>query len=363
MKNRQTLSLLVFIGILAMVTVMPTAFVLEMPGRVLEVNGPDMDTEIIAIDGATTYPSDTALYMTTVASSGGPSAGASTIEIVGGIINPRWQVLPVRYVYPQKITREEQEEHAVLQMEGSQSSAEVVALEKLGYTVTMTLTVSSVPEASPAFGKLKEGDILRSITNGVETGEGNSYTSFISVLNHTPAGTEVTVGFERDGVTQETVIVTGKNEGSEGEELEGSRLGVGLSIGDVASDVDVGFSLEDVGGPSAGTMFALGIYDELTQGSLGGKTAIAGTGTISLSGEVGKIGGIEHKMRGASDMGVKYFLAPTANCDDVVGNVPEGMYVYAISTFNDAVHAVEAIGRNQTGDLVTCEAFALKKSQ
>lgn len=355
-KNRQTLSLLLFLVVSVMVMIAPTAFLLEMPGRVVKVSGPDIDEDIISVEGAQTYPSDTILYMTTVASSGGASMGASGIEVVAGILNPYWQVLPVRYAYPEKISREDQEEHAVLQMENSQSSAEIVALEKLGYTVTMTLVVSTVPETSPAFGKLKEGDVLRSVIYGEEKGEGNSYRDFISVLDHTPVGTDVTVAYERDGKVGETVIKTTKNEGAgDGKAQSGSRLGIGLTIDDVTSDVEINFSLEDVGGPSAGMMFSLGIYDELTKGSLGGKASIAGTGTISLSGEVGRIGGIEHKMRGAGDMGVEYFLAPASNCDDVVGNVPDGMHVYAVGTFDEALEVVEAIGQGATDDLATCE--------
>lgn len=360
-KNRQTLSLLFFLIVAVMVVVMPTAFLLEMPGRVVEVSGPSTDEEIISVKGAQTYPSDTALYMTTVASSGGASTGATGVEIVAGILNPQWQVLPVRYAYPEKISSEDQKERGVLQMENSQSSAEIIALKKLGHTVTMSLTVSTVPKDSPAFGKLKEGDILRSIANGKEKGEGNSYVDFVSVLDHTPVGTDVTVTYERDGKTEETVIKTGKNEDADGKTLPGSRLGIGLTVGDVKSDVTIDFSLEDVGGPSAGTMFALGIYDELTKGSLGGKASIAGTGTISLTGEVGPIGGVTHKMRGAAGMGVEYFLAPAANCEDVAGNVPEGMHVYMIATFDDAIEAVEAIGKGKTENLTTCESYILKK--
>ena len=242
-KNRQTLSLLLFSALFVMVMLMPTAFLLEMPGSVVEVSGPDMDEELIDVEGAHTYPTDTTLYMTTVASSGNASAGASAIEIVGGILNPQWQVLPVRAVYPKHITKQEQEEHAVLQMETSQSSAEIVALEKLGHTVSMTLIVSDVPKDSPAFGKLRKGDILRSITFGEETAEATSYTKFTGVLAHTPVGSEVTVGYERDGKAGEAVITTEANEKDKsGWARSGSRLGIGLTIDDVTSDVEVDFS-------------------------------------------------------------------------------------------------------------------------
>lgn len=100
-------------------------------------------------------------------------------------------------------------------------------------------------------------------------------------------------------------------------------------------------------------MFALGIMEELTPGDATGGTVIAGTGTMSLAGEVGPIGGIEQKMNGALRDGATHFLAPTDNCDEVVGRIPDGLTVVAISTLTDAWEAVEAIGRGE-GDLPTC---------
>ena len=99
----------------------------------------------------------------------------------------------------------------------------------------------------------------------------------------------------------------------------------------------------NVGGPSAGTMFALGIYDTLTPGAMTGGQQIAGTGTIDPAGKVGPIGGIRQKLVGARDGGADCFLAPADNCDEVVGHVPDGLQVVRISTFDEARQAVEAI--------------------
>src|SRR5690606_12624406 len=107
--------------------------------------------------------------------------------------------------------------------------------------------------------------------------------------------------------------------------------------------VDVAIQLDNVGGPSAGMMFALGIIDQLTPGYLGGGEQIAGTGTIDSEGVVGAIGGIRQKLYGARDAGAEYFLAPASNCDMVTGHVPDGLHVVAVQTLAEALAALDVI--------------------
>jgi len=90
-------------------------------------------------------------------------------------------------------------------------------------------------------------------------------------------------------------------------------------------------------------MFALGIIDKLTPGPLTGGNDVAGTGTISVDGSVGPIGGIRQKLYGAKDDGAEYFLAPTENCAEVAGNVPDDLTVFAVSTLDEALAAVEVV--------------------
>jgi PDZ domain-containing protein len=109
----------------------------------------------------------------------------------------------------------------------------------------------------------------------------------------------------------------------------------------------------DVGGPSAGTMFALAVRDILTPGAMTGGKKIAGTGTIDDAGEVGPIGGIRQKIVGAKEAGATYFLAPADNCRDLAGEQIEGITVVRIATFDDAVHAVDEIAAGGS-DLPRC---------
>jgi len=113
--------------------------------------------------------------------------------------------------------------------------------------------------------------------------------------------------------------------------------------------VDVHIQIENIGGPSAGTMFALGIVDVLTEGEMTGGQIVAGTGTISLGGDVGPIGGIQQKLAGARESGADYFLAPASNCNEVVGHVPSGLQVVEVATLDQARDAVETIGSGAAG--------------
>ena len=105
----------------------------------------------------------------------------------------------------------------------------------------------------------------------------------------------------------------------------------------------VKFSVGDIGGPSAGMMFALGIIDKLTPMNLTGGRFIAGTGEITASGQVQAIGGIQQKMVGARNAGATIFLAPSSNCSDVKGAIPAGLQVVKVSTLDQAVTDLEAL--------------------
>jgi PDZ domain-containing protein len=119
--------------------------------------------------------------------------------------------------------------------------------------------------------------------------------------------------------------------------------------------VKVNLQVSDIGGPSGGMMFALGIYDRLTPGALTGGKNIAGTGTVNSLGEIGPIGGIRQKMYGAERSGATHFLAPVGNCSEVVGHIPTGLTVISVRTFDEALVAVEAIANGKdTKQLGSC---------
>jgi PDZ domain-containing protein len=103
-------------------------------------------------------------------------------------------------------------------------------------------------------------------------------------------------------------------------------------------------------------MFALGIVDLLTPEDEADGQLVAGTGTMDVTGAVGRIGGIRQKLAGAARDGAAWFLAPDGNCDEVVGYVPRGMRVVPVATLHEAREALVAIGAGTGDDLPTCAA-------
>ena len=133
-------------------------------------------------------------------------------------------------------------------------------------------------------------------------------------------------------------------------------LGVGVRM-HYEFPIDVELQLDDVGGPSAGMMFALGIVDKLTPGAMTGGEIVAGTGTIDSVGSVGAIGGIRQKLWGARDAGADWFLAPESNCDEVTGHVPDEVTVFAVQTLDEARTIVEDLADGElTGTYPSCPA-------
>lgn len=130
-----------------------------------------------------------------------------------------------------------------------------------------------------------------------------------------------------------------------------------LGVTDV-KDSDVSMHIDDIGGPSAGMMYALGVVDKLTPQNEANNVTIAGTGTISDDGTMGKIGGIDLKMIGARNAGATWFLAPADNCDEVVGHVPSGLRDVKVSTLAEAYEAITKIGEGKADSLPHCTVTA-----
>ncbi|MFD3550203.1 S16 family serine protease [Streptomyces sp. NPDC058655] len=116
-------------------------------------------------------------------------------------------------------------------------------------------------------------------------------------------------------------------------------------------DVKVDLNLADVGGPSAGLLFSLGIVDKLdgdgSGGDLTGGRTIAGTGTISAGGEVGAVGGVALKTQAARRDGASVFLVPKAECSDARSELPEGLRLVPVTSLTDAVNALRALNRGE----------------
>jgi Lon-like protease len=335
------------------VAMLPSPYAIEEPGPVYDTlgsSGTGKDrTPLISIPGETTYPTTGRLDLLTVYVVGSVSGGPSWFDLAEAWLDPTKAVIPLEAVFPQGETREEADRQSAAEMTGSQRSAITAALTDLGYEVDGKVVVATVQPGTAAAGRLEEGDVVTSF-------DGERIDDACSLQNAVLAnGTRTaTVGITRDGDEQTLRIAPEAVADTAG----GTRPLLGVSTTATMSfPFSVDLRIDDVGGPSAGMMFALGIIDKLTPGSLTGGRHVAGTGTICGDGTVGAIGGIVQKMAAAKAAGATLFLAPASNCDEVVGHIPGGLDVVPVSTLSDSLDALEQVrDQGSVKGLPTCSA-------
>jgi PDZ domain-containing protein len=338
-------ALTVALVVLFVMTFLPTNYVIQQPGPVYNTLGSatasdGTEVPLITVEGAKTYPTDGTLDLLTVQLAGNREQTVNWLELATAWFDPSRAVLPVDAVFPQGQTTEERNQESAAMMVDSQNEAKAAALTELGYDVNAQITVHSLTDDSAAKGVLEVGDVIIS-ANGTAVTDADSLRKVVNDGDGAP----IEMLIERDGEKQ-TVSVTPKQTEIDGQQLW--LIGVTLTT---AYDfpIEVTIQLNNVGGPSAGMMFALGIMDTLTPGELNGGQNVAGTGTITADGTVGPIGGIRQKMWGAVDAGADWFLAPASNCDEVVGHIPGHLKVFAVKTLDDSLDVLEAI--RDDGDL------------
>lgn len=327
----------------------PSPYVVERPGPVFDTlgeveNGDGDPVPLIEIPDETTYPTSGQLDLLTVYVDGSRENPLTWLEVAQAWFNPSRTVLPVDAVYPDGQTEQESDEESAAAMDTSQQDAVAAALGELGIPFDSVLTVAEVIDDTPAEGVLEAADEILTANGQAVT----DVDGLRAVLQEAGVGADVELAVRR-GAEELTLVVA-----PIASESDGSPV-IGVFVSSVYDfPIDVRIQLENVGGPSAGMMFALGIYDKLTPGELTDGEHIAGTGTIGGTGQVGAIGGVVQKMYGARDAGAEWFLAPEANCSEVVGHIPSGLDVFSVADLDDAIAAVEAIADGETADLATC---------
>ncbi|MDQ4214038.1 PDZ domain-containing protein [Microbacterium sp. ASV81] len=343
---------------LLVLTFLPLPYVIEQPGPVFNTLGEVKDAQgktvpLIAVADATTYPTKGALDLTTVQVVGNREQPPSWIQLMMAWFDPSRAVVPIDAVFPQGVSTSQRDQQNQLMMVDSQQEATAAALRELGHDVPVTIQVASILGDGAASGILKPKDTVVAV-NGQKPSDVDALRAQIQKS----AGAPVALTIERDG-TQQDVSVTPRKQESNGTTTW--LLGVTLQH-QYTFPITVKLQLDNVGGPSAGMMFALGIIDTLTPGELNGGKQIAGTGTIAADGTVGPIGGIRQKLYGARSAGADYFLAPGSNCNEVYGHVPSGLTVVRTDSLGDSLKALRVIAAG--GDvkaLPTCTAADLKK--
>lgn len=339
--------------VLLIITFLPTAYVIQQKGPVYNTLGTAQNADgeqvpLISVEGAETFPTGGALDLLTVQVVGNRERTPSWFELALAWFDPSRAVIPIDRIFPANQTTQERNEQSVQLMVDSQTEATAAALSELDYDIDPRPAVHTVTEGSAAEGVLEAGDVIIAV-------DGDPVTQTAEVSDRVAAsdGDPIELTIERNG-QESTVTVSPRQVEVDGEQrwLVGVQL-----IPEFDFPIDVTIQLNDVGGPSAGMMFALGIIDVLTPGELNGGQQVAGTGTIDADGVVGPIGGIRQKLYGARDAGADYFLAPADNCNEVVGHVPDDLRVFSVAELSDSLAVLDAI--RDGGDLdalPTCTA-------
>jgi Lon-like protease len=334
--SRRSLTLLIAsIGTAAAIAVsvlIPVPYVILGPGPTLNTLGNDSSGKpLISITGHAVQPTSGHLNLVTVSYTGGPGHNINLFTALAGWLNSHQAVVPESELFPAGQTAQQSQAQDTEEMTSSQQTATAAALTELHIPYTTQVVVVQAEKGFPAYGKLKAGDVITSIDGTAVTGQ----SGLIKAIHARPAGTELTVSIQRQGQTQQLQVATKESGGSpvmgvEIEEQYKFPFNVSISVG-------------DIGGPSAGMMFALGIIDKLTTDNLTGGKFIAGTGEITAAGQVQAIGGIQQKMIGARDAGATVFLSPAANCSQAKGADPKGLQLVKVSTLSQAVTYLDDI--------------------
>jgi PDZ domain-containing protein len=283
---------------------------------------------LIHVDGAPTYRPSGRLVMTTIRFTQVTALGALVAWI-----DPRKAVVDEEFVFPPGLSPPEEEERAISEMDQSKIDAAAVVLAELTEYPREHGTgalVEVVGIGCPADGRLFPGDLIVRI-DGERV---DSRAEASRLINAIPPEEPIEFRVEAEGEIHDVRVARGACPGSD-EPLIGILLVEPFPF-------EITIESGDVGGPSAGLMWAVGLYDLLTPGDLADGRTIAGTGSIDLDGNIGPIGGILNKVLAARDANADVMLVPRDNFDELRDAETGDLRLIPVSTFDEAVEALSS---------------------
>jgi PDZ domain-containing protein len=286
---------------------------------------------LISVDGAPEYPSQGKLIMTTIS-----FRGLSAVGLLVAWLDPHLAVVSQETLFPPGETAEQEEQRSLSQMDQSKIDATDVVLRQLtNYPKDHGdgALLEFVYPGCPAEGKLFAGDLVESIDGTPVHSADDASGALDAVPVKDPITFEVTAAGETHQITltRERCLP----------DVQTPRVGINLID---PFPIGVRIASGDVGGPSAGLMWAVGLYDLLTPGDITAGKTIAGTGTIDTRGRVGPIGGIEDKVVAAQRAGATVFLVPADNMKELAGVDTGDMQLISVSTLQGALDALQKLG-------------------
>lgn len=292
--------------------------------------GPARDVApLIRFEGHPRYESAGSLLATTV-----EFKQVTPLEAFLVWVDPSRSLVGRGVLYPPDLDEEEEEARAISQMDQSKIDAAYVVLSELtDYPKEHGdgALIEAVFPGCPADGKLFPGDLV-SVVDGAPIDSRADASEAIDDVRRgerlsfrvTAAGQSHVVGVERAACVPDDPAPY-----------------VGISLVD-AFPFDISISSGEIGGPSAGLMWAVGLYDLMTPGDLTEGRTIAGTGTIDLEGDVGPIDGIRDKVRAAMRVDAAVFLTPKENMTELEGFDSGDLRIVPVATFRDVLRALDA---------------------
>jgi PDZ domain-containing protein len=326
-----------------MLILLPVPYARISPGPATDTLGSVGGKPLIVINGRQTYPVTGKLELTTVSITN-PDHDMSLIEALTGWFRSGVAVVPKDSIYDKSKSADEIQAENTRQMALSQQHATAAALKAMKIDIESFVIVGSLTEGRPADEKLELGDRILEV-DGTAINKPEEVVS--AVRKHKP-GEKVTFKISRNGTERTETITTVKNPADDSVPFIGLSPEVGYKF-----PFEVKIELDNVGGPSAGMMFALGIIERLTPEEITGGRTVAGTGSIDDDGTVGKIGGIVMKIRGAKKAGATVFLVPAENCREAADGAPKGIELVKVDKLTTALSALEAI-RTGKGTFPRC---------
>lgn len=342
-------SLLVAMVVVAVA--LPVPYVTFSPGPTVDVLGEADGQEIVDISGTQTYRDGGEMRLTTVSVTG-PQQRITLLQALGAWFDGDRAIFPRDAVYPEGTTDEEARRQSSVQMVSSQDTAVAVALQELGYELDPVIEVFDVAGGGAADGVLQVRDQILSV-GGQEITDSASVSAAVQEAG---VGGRTEVVVRRDGERRSFMLSPRPSADDPDVAVLGIVIGPGY---DFPFDVSVRID-ENIGGPSAGLIFALAVYDTLTPDSLTGGKDIAGTGTVDVDGNVGPIGGIQQKIVASEAAGAELFLVPPANCAAALGapGANTDIRLVRAETMSAAVEALETWREDPDADLPSCEDAA-----
>ena len=346
--RRQLTLLIAAVGVAVSILVasfVPVPYVILSPGPTLNTLG-SLGTHsdakpLIQITGTRTYPTSGHLNLVTVSYQGGPGDSFNIFTALQAWLSPHEAVVPEQELFGTGQTQQQVARQDTQQMVSSQQTAQAAALCQLGIKFDTIDTITTVEQGMPAAGALKAGDVITAVDGKPVTCRADAG----DLIRARKPGNPVVLTVSRHGATKHFRLKTA--------DVQGVPV-VGVNVAEnYKFPFPIKFNVGDIGGPSAGMMFALGIIDKLSPANLTDGRFIAGTGEmVSADGTVGPIGGIQQKIAGARAAGATIFLTPAANCADTRGAVPAGLRLVKVSTLAGAVHDLKVLAAG--GNVPSC---------